>query len=263
MDVQNLFSVKNKVILVTGGAKGIGLMISTGFVAAGARVYITSRDAATCTSVAASLTASGPGTAVALPADLQSHAACVALVAELSKREPAGLHVLVNNAGANWGAPLESYPDAAFTKVLTLNLQRVFTLTQLCVPLLSTAATDADPARIVNIGSIDGLRVPALETYAYSASKAALHHLSRVLAARLGEKRITSNTLACGPFQSRMMAKTLETQGDRIREGVPLGRIGSPEDVAGACIFLSSRAGAYVNGATITVDGGSACAAKL
>lgn len=168
------------------------------------------------------------------------------------------LHVLVNNSGSNWGAPYDEYPDSAWSRVLTLNVQRVFTITQLVTPLLEAASSELDPARIINIGSIDGLKVPSLETFAYSSSKAALHHLSRVLAVHLAQRNITSNTLACGPFESKMMAATLKNFGDAIRSSVPLGRIGTPEDVAGACLFLSSRAGAYINGATITVDGGSA-----
>jgi NAD(P)-dependent dehydrogenase (short-subunit alcohol dehydrogenase family) len=147
--------------------------------------------------------------------------------------------------------------------VLTLNLQRVFTITQLVTPLLEKAAESGDPSRIINIGSVDGLRVPALETFAYSSSKAGLHHLSRVLAFHLGRRNITSNTVACGPFESKMMAATLAKFKESIESNIPLGRIGTPEDVAGTCLFLSSRAGQYVNGATITLDGGSVIAAKL
>ena len=157
-------------------------------------------------------------------------------------------------------------PDAAWDKILTLNLKRVFTLTQAATPLLEAASKgrgSADPARVIHIGSIDGIRVPALETFAYSTSKAALHHLSKVLSSHLGRRGITSNVLACGAFESKMMKATLDKFKGEIENGVPLGRIGSPQDIAGACIFLSSRAGAYINGATITVDGGSHCAAKL
>ena len=176
---------------------------------------------------------------------------------------PPELHVLVNNSGSNWGAPYDQYPESAWTRVLTLNLHRVFTITQLLTPLLEKAAAENDPARVINIGSVDGLRVPALETFAYSSSKAGLHHLSRVLANHLGRRNITSNALACGPFESKMMAETLKKHKDSIERNIPLGRIGTPQDVAGACLFLSSRAGAYVNGATITLDGGSVVTAKL
>jgi len=267
----NLFDVKGKVVLVTGGAKGIGYMIATGFVKAGAKVYIASRDAASLDKAAKDLTALGPGSCHALKADLQKVDDIEKLVAELSRKETK-LNVLVNNSGANWGADYDKYPDEAFTKVLVLNLQRVFTLTQKLTPLLEAGAVSesgskkapfSDPARIINIGSIDGVRVPSLSTYAYSSSKAGLHHLSRALASHLGARGITSNTLACGPFQSKMMQATLDKAGDSIKQGLPLGRIGTPEDVAGACIFLSSRAGAFVTGATIALDGGSLVAAKL
>jgi NAD(P)-dependent dehydrogenase (short-subunit alcohol dehydrogenase family) len=198
----------------------------------------------------------------------------------------AELHVLVNNSGSNWGEEYDKYPDSAWVRVLTLNLQRVFTITQLFTPLMEAAASEGDPARVINIGSVDGIRTPTMGTLfvsppspsyiftmsskkltstpsAYSASKAGLHQLSRVLAYWLGQRNITSNTLACGPFESKMMAATLNKFKDSIVSQIPLGRIGKPEDVAGACIFLSSKAGAYVNGATIALDGGSLVNAKL
>lgn len=184
------------------------------------------------------------------------------MVEELKEKE-SKLHILVNNSGSNWGAPYDEFPDAAWTRVLTLNLTRVFTITQAVTPLLEAAASSGDPARVINIGSVDGLRVPSLETFSYSASKAGLHQLSRVLANHLGKRNITSNALACGPFESKMMAATLKNFGEAIVSGIPLGRIGSPQDVAGACLFLSSRAGAFVNGATIALDGGSLVGSKL
>ncbi|RAL08101.1 short chain dehydrogenase/reductase family [Aspergillus homomorphus CBS 101889] len=262
MDVQKLFDVKGKVVLVTGGAKGIGRMISEGYVTNGATVYISSRDAKACEKAASELNALGKGKAYAIPANFYQEEDIKKLVEELAKRE-SKLHILVNNSGSNWGAPYDEYPSSAWTRVLTLNLHRVFDLTKLLTPLLEKGAAPGDPARVINIGSIDGLRVPALETFAYSASKAGLHHLSRVLASHLGRRNITSNTLACGPFQSKMMAATLEAHRESIEGNIPLGRIGTPEDVAGACLFLGSRAGSYINGATITVDGGSAVASKL
>ncbi|KAJ0120051.1 short chain dehydrogenase reductase family [Diaporthe amygdali] len=264
-----------KVVLVTGGAKGIGRMISEGFVTNGAKVYISSRDGKACDQAAEELTALGKssgGSAASLPADLQSLDACKALAAELGKREPAGLDVLVNNSGAAWGEPLETHPDAAWTKLLTLNLQRVFTLTQLLIPLLekkssskagSSSSASASPARIINIGSIDALRVPTMENYAYSASKAGLHHLTRTLAVALGPRGVTVNTLACGPFPSKMMRAVLDSAGDAIAEANPLGRIGTPQDAAGACLFLCGRAGAFVNGATLALDGGVSLLARL
>ncbi|KAL1955930.1 hypothetical protein VTO42DRAFT_7915 [Malbranchea cinnamomea] len=262
MDVSKLFDVTGKVVLVTGGAKGIGRMISEGFVANGAKVYIAARDLQASEKACQELNALGKGQAFAIQANFYKEEDVKRLFDEFSKREDK-LHVLVNNAGSNWGAPYEEYPSSAWTRVLTLNLQRVFQVTQLFTPLLEKAASELDPARIINIGSIDGLRVPSLETFAYSSSKAGLHHLSRVLAYHLGHRNITSNTLACGPFESKMMAATLQKFRDAIESGIPLGRIGTPQDVAGACLFLASRAGAYINGATITVDGGSVVAAKL
>jgi NAD(P)-dependent dehydrogenase (short-subunit alcohol dehydrogenase family) len=242
-------------------------MISTAYTANGAIVYIASRDGAASERVAAELTSKGPGKAHAIPADLQKVQDIENLVAELTKRERK-LDVLVNNSGANWGESYDTYPDSAWTKVLTLNLQRVFTLTQKCTPLLEAAAKEGgggkeNPARVIHIGSVDGLRVPTFDTFAYSASKAGLHHLSRVLSQHLGRRGITSNVLACGPFESQMMKFTLENFKDAIEGTVPLGRIGTPQDVAGACLFLSSRAGAYINGSTITVDGGSVHESKL
>ncbi|EOD45802.1 putative short chain dehydrogenase reductase family protein [Neofusicoccum parvum UCRNP2] len=265
MDVSNLFSVKGKVVLVTGGAKGIGRMISEGFVTNGAKVYISSRDAKACDAAVAELNKAGAasgGTAHAIPADFYKEEDCKKLADELAKREEK-LHVLVNNSGSNWGAPYDQYPESAWVRVLTLNLHRVFTITQLVTPLMEAAAEEGDPGRVINIGSVDGLRVPALETFAYSSSKAGLHHLSRVLASHLGKRNITSNTLACGPFESKMMAATLKQYKDVIESGIPLHRIGNPEDVAGACLFLSSKAGSFVNGATIALDGGSVINAKL
>ncbi|KAL7807974.1 NAD(P)-binding protein [Trichoderma gracile] len=268
MDIANLFSVKGKVVLVTGGAKGIGRMIAEGFVANGAKVYLTGRDAPACNSAAAELTklgsqSGGGGSAHALPANLQELAQCEALVRRLTELEPRGLHVLVNNAGAAWGADMDSYPDHAWSKVLTLNLHRVFTLTQLCLPLLERAATHEDPARLIHIGSIDGLRVPTVSNVAYAASKAGLHHMSRVMAKELGPRHVTSNVLACGPFATKMMRATLEAAGDALMEEMPRGRIGTPQDVAGASLFLASRAGAFCNGAIIRVDGGASHVSKL
>jgi NAD(P)-dependent dehydrogenase (short-subunit alcohol dehydrogenase family) len=253
-------------------------MISEGYVRNGAKVYISSRDAKACEDVAKELTAIGPGKCYAIAADFYKESECKKLADELKKRETQ-LHVLVNNSGSNWGAPYDEYPDAAWVRVLTLNLQRVFTITQLVTPLLEAAGKSGQPARVINIGSVDGLKVPSLETFAYSSSKAGLHHLSRVLANHLGRRNITyvysgftpcpklttrrSNTIACGPFQSKMMKATLEKFQASMEANIPLGRIGTPEDVAGTCLFLSSRAGAYVNGATITLDGGSVIGSRL
>jgi NAD(P)-dependent dehydrogenase (short-subunit alcohol dehydrogenase family) len=253
--VKDLFSVAGKVVLVTGGSRGIGLMIARGFVEAGARVYVSSRNAEACDKAAAEL--SKLGTCIAIPADVAEEAEIGRLAQAIAEREPA-LHVLVNNAGTNWGAPLAEYPDSAWDKVLALNVKAVFHLTRALLPQLEKAASAADPARVINIGSIDGLHVPDLETYAYSASKAAVHHLTRVLAKKLAKKMITVNAVAPGPFESKMMAQTLRSFGKLIVESCPLKRIGEPEDMAGVAIYLASRAGAYVTGAVIPVDGGLA-----
>jgi len=241
------------VALVTGGSSGIGRMIAQGFVENGARVYISSRKADVCDEVAAEL--SKVGTCIALPADLSTEAEANRLAEELGSREPR-LHVLVNNAGANWGAPYAEFPDSAWDKVLALNVKAVFHLTRALTDRLAAAASDDDPARVINVGSVDGLHVPALETYSYSTSKAAVHHLTRVLARKLAAQRITVNAIAPGPFESKMMAATLDRLGDAIAKACPLGRIGRPEDMAGVAIYLASPASAYVTGAVIPVDGG-------
>ena len=251
--MNDLFSIEGKVALVTGGSRGIGLMIARGYVEAGARVYISSRKSEVCQEVAAEL--SRVGTCEALPADLGREDEARRLAAELASRESA-LHILVNNAGANWGAPLAEFPDDAWDKVLALNVKAVFHLTRALLPQLEAAASHEDPARVINVGSIDGIQVPGLETYSYSASKAAVHHLTRVLARKLAPSRITVNAIAPGPFESKMMAATLDQFRDAIVAGCPLGRIGTPEDMAGITIYLGSRAGAYLTGAVIPVDGG-------
>ena len=250
-----LFSIEGKTALVTGGSRGIGLMIARGMVEAGANVYISSRKAEVCEQVASELSA--VGTCTALPADLSTEEECRRLAAELAGREDR-LHILVNNAGATWGAPMAEFDDKAWDRVLDLNVKGVFHLTRFLVPQLAAAATADDPARVINIGSIDGIHVPALETYSYSASKAAVHQMTRVLAGRLGRQHITVNAIAPGPFESKMMAATLESFGDEIAASAPLGRIGRPDDMAGTAIFLASRAGSYLTGTVIPVDGGIA-----
>jgi len=255
VDTQALFSVAGKTALVTGGGRGIGYMIAAGYVAAGARVYIASRKKDVVDEAAGELSKQGECTAVV--ADLAREDECRRLAEEIAARE-GRLDILVNNAGANWGAPLESYDDAAWSRVLDVNVKGVFHLTRFLAPTLEAAARPDDPARVINVGSIDGIQVPALDTYAYSASKAAVHHLTRVLAKKLAPRGITVNAVAPGPFESKMMAATLERFGDAIVAGCPLGRIGTPEDMAGIAIYLASRAGAYLTGAVIPVDGGIA-----
>lgn len=249
----HLFDLTGKVAVVTGGTRGIGMMIARGLLDAGAKVYISSRKAETGKAAVAEL--SPHGDVISIPADISSETECQRLAAEVGDHER-NLHILVNNAGATWGAPLEEFPASAWDKVLALNLKAPFLLTRAFLPMLETAASADDPARVINIGSIDGLRVPDLETYSYSASKAGIHQLTRVLAKQLGPRHITVNAIAPGPFQSKMTAATLEQFGDIIAARSPLGRIGRPDDVAGTAIYLASRAGAYTTGAIIPVDGG-------
>ncbi|MCC5950152.1 MAG: SDR family oxidoreductase [Nitriliruptoraceae bacterium] len=254
--MSTLFSVEGKVTLVTGGSRGIGEMITRGFVAGGARVYISARSAEACEALADELTAAG-GTCVALPADLSTPQGCTQLAAELAAREDR-LDVLVNNAGAAWGAPIEEYSAAGFDKVLDLNVKAVFLLTQALLPQLRAAASAEDPARMIAIGSIDGIETPYLPTYAYSASKAAVHQLSRHLAKDLAADHINVNAIAPGLFPSKMTAFMFDEAEQATLARIPLGRAGTPEDMAGIAIYLASRAGAYTTGAIIPVDGGFA-----
>ncbi|GIH24306.1 3-oxoacyl-ACP reductase [Acrocarpospora phusangensis] len=246
-----LFSVAGKTVVVTGGSRGIGRMIASGFLDAGATVYISARKKSELDAAAEELGC------VAVQADLSTAEGVAALVEAVSARE-SRLDVLVNNAGATWGAPLAEYPESAFDKLWNINVKGVFYLTQQFLPLLRAAAGPEDPARVINIGSVDGLRVPAMENYAYSAAKAGVHMLTRHLAQRLARESITVNAIAPGPFESKMMAFALDDPATRgaIESHVPLGRIGRPDDMAGAAVFLASRAGAYLTGAVIPVDGG-------
>ena len=253
--LQDLFGIDGNVAVVTGGSRGIGRMIAEGYVRAGARVYITARKAEACEQTAREL--SEFGECVALPGDLSTEQGCNAFAAEIAGRE-SQVDILVNNAGATWGAPLAEYPDAAWDKVLSVNVKGVFHLTRALAPQLRAAASPEAPARVINVGSIDGIHVPMLETYAYSASKAAVHQLTRHLAKRLAPEHITVNAIAPGPFPSKMMAATLDAFSDEIIAGCPLGRIGKSSDMAGVAIYLASPAASYVTGAIIPVDGGIA-----
>ena len=250
--MKNLFSIEGKTALVTGGTSGIGSMIARGYVEAGVKTYVASRSEDACRDTEREL--SKAGTCIAIPANLSTHEGCIGLADRIREQE-SSLDILVNNAGANWGEPYPDFPPKAWDRVLDLNVKGPFFLIQSLTPLLEAASREGDPSRVINIGSIDGLTVPVLDTYSYSTSKAAIHHLTRVLARKLAPN-ITVNAVAPGPFPSKMMKATLDNFGDMIREGCALKRIGEPEDMAGIAIYLASRAGAYVTGAVIPVDGG-------
>jgi NAD(P)-dependent dehydrogenase (short-subunit alcohol dehydrogenase family) len=252
MNVNELFSVAGKVALVTGGSRGIGEMIARGFVASGARVYISSRKADACESLAAEL--SREGECIAVPADLSRMDEVERLAGELRSREHK-LHILVNNAGAAWAEPLDTFSERGWDRVVDLNLKAVFFLTQRLIGGLEAAATADDPARVINIGSIDGLVPPALATFPYSASKAGVHQLTGHLARYLGRRNITVNAIAPGYFPTKMTESVMDDEAALLRH-VPLGRPGRPTDMAGTALFLASRAGAYLTGAVIRVDGG-------
>ena len=253
--IGELFDVSGKAAVVTGGGRGIGLMIARGLVQAGARVVIASRKAEDLEAAAAELRAHGE--CEAIPADLSTPEGAHALAELVRARLPA-LHILVNNSGATWGAPLEEFPASGWDRVIHTNLEGVFHLTTGLLPALRAAARAEDPARVINVGSIDGLRVPLAENFSYSASKAAVHMLTRHLARRLTGEHITVNAIAPGPFESKMMAFILDTPEKRaqVEQMVPLRRVGRPDDAAGLTLFLASRAGSYVTGAVIPLDGG-------
>jgi NAD(P)-dependent dehydrogenase (short-subunit alcohol dehydrogenase family) len=255
--LDELFSVSGKTALVTGGATGIGRMIATGLARAGATVLISSRKGADCERVAAELNAVGAGRAEGFAGDVSSDAGIAALVQAVKARADR-LHILVNNAGAAWGEPLESFPYKAWSKVLDVNVTAVFHLTRELLPLLQNAATPADPARVINLGSVMGTQPIGQGNYSYTASKAAVHHLTRTLALELAPRHVTVNAFAPGPFQSRMMdfAVGTDAKAAAVGERVPLGRIGAPDDIAGATLYLCSRAGSNVTGAILPLDGG-------
>lgn len=250
----DLFSIEGRSALVTGGSSGIGLMIAEAFVRAGANVTIASRKADVCEQVAAELSAHGECRAI--PADLSTEDGCRGLAAAYLAGSDE-LDILVNNAGATWGAPLAEFDDAAWNRTLDLNVKGVFHTTKFLLDALRRASAPDEPSRVINIGSIDGIHVPILETYSYSASKAAVHQLTRHLAAKLAPE-ITVNAIAPGPFQSRMMRAMLEAVGDQVAASAPMRRIGRPDDMAGAALYLASRAAAYVTGVILPVDGGIA-----
>jgi NAD(P)-dependent dehydrogenase (short-subunit alcohol dehydrogenase family) len=253
--MRNLFSVEGKTALVTGGSRGIGEMIARGLVENGAKVYISSRKAEACDALAAEL--SQHGQCFSLPFDISALSGIEGLASALMGRE-SKLDLLVNNAGATWGAPLDTFPETGWDRTVDLNLKSVFFLTQKLLPLLRASASRDQPARVINIASVNGVQPPALESYAYSASKAGCIMLTRHLAKRLAREHILVNAVAPGPFPTKMMAGILAEHGDAIADSNPLGRLGTPEDIAGVVLFLSSRASAYTTGAYIPCDGGSA-----
>ncbi|MGP3769813.1 SDR family oxidoreductase [Streptomyces sp. SDT5-1] len=253
-----LFDLRGKHALVTGGTRGIGMMIARGLLQAGARVVISSRDAEACARATEHL--SEFGEVRAIPADLSRHDECRRL-SDLVTADAERLDILVNNAGAMWDEPLETFPDAAWDTVVDLNLKSPFWLIQALLPALRKAGTVDDPARIINIGSIAAIHIPQRPNYSYSSSKAALHQLTRVLAKELGPQHVTVNAVAPGPFPSKMMAETLDELGEAIAAAAPLRRIGRDDDMAGVAVFLAGRAGAYLTGTVIPVDGGIATTA--
>ena len=255
MEISDLFDVSGKAAVVTGGSRGIGAMIARGLVANGVRTYITARKAEACDAMAAELSALGE--CVSFPADLSTADGVAGFVSRFAEREDR-LHILVNNAGAAWGAALGEFPELGFDKVLDINVKAPFMLTQALLAHLKAGATAEDPARVIMIGSIDGIRVPVGDNYSYSASKAGIHMMARHMAAHLVRDNITINSIAPGPFESKMMAYRLDDPDSRrmVEQSVPRRRIGSPEDIAGTVIFLASRAGAFTTGSVIPVDGG-------
>lgn len=261
MYTTDLFNVQGKVAIVTGGSRGIGAMIARGLVSNGVKTYITARKAQPCDEMAAEL--SKIGECISIPADLSTDEGLAEFVAAVTEKEDK-IDILVNNAGASWGAPMGEFPGIGFDKVLNINVKAPFMLTQALLPHLKASASETDPARVIMISSIDGIRISEMDTFSYSASKAGVAHMGRQMAKNFAPDNITVNMIAPGPFESQMMAFALNDEKMRaaIESDNPRKRIGSPEDVAGTTIFLCSRAGAYITGAIIAVDGGMASLAS-
>lgn len=261
--MKNLFSVQDKVVVVTGGSRGIGEMIAAGYLANGAKVYITSRKADICNATAERLASTWGGSCTSIPADMATLAGIEGFVAELTTKEN-HVDILVNNAGVAWGAPLEDFPEVGWDKVMDTNVKGVFFLTQKLLPLLEQSAAHESPSYVINVGSIDGIKTPVFDNFSYGPSKAAVHHLTRVLAAHLIKRNIIVNGIAPGPFPTYMLSTgvgaggdTENTDWDAVGKGNPRRRVGTPEDIAGLAIFLSSRACGFTVGDVITCDGGT------
>lgn len=264
--MKDLFSIAGKVALITGGSRGIGEMIAAGFLANGAKVYISARKAEACDATAQRLCKEYGGECISIPANLSELDGIEKLANRVTELEPK-LDILVNNAGVSWGQPLDEFPEIGWDKVMDTNVKGVFFLTQKLLPLLRKSANSEDPARVINVGSIDGIKNPVFDTFSYGPSKAAVHHLTRVLAAHLVKENILVNAIAPGPFPTYMLSTgvggggdTENTDWDRVARGNPRGRVGTAEDIAGLAIFLSSRASAFTVGEVITCDGGTVIA---
>lgn len=254
MDLVGLFDIRDKVVLITGGSRGIGRAMAEGLVHAGARVYIGGRNVQRCQDTAAELAQFGE--CFPLPGKLHDVQTAQALAHSFTQRETR-LDVLINNAGTMWAAPIEEYPESGWDKVFDTNVKSVFFLIQALLPMLRSAACPDEPARIINVGSIQGFALAPHETYAYSSSKAAVHHLTKVLADRLVRENITVNAIAPGIYPSKMVAGTVDRDGEEAVVGrVPMGRLGKPTDVAGAAVFLSAPCSSYITGTVLPVDGG-------
>ena len=256
--LEDLFTLNGKTALVTGAATGIGRMAATALAGAGARVLIASRKGEACEAVAAEINGIGlPGSVEGFAGDVSSKEGIDALVAEINARTDA-LHILINNAGITWGAPMQEFPYEAWGKVMDVNVTGLFYLSQQLLPKLETSSSKEDPARVINLGSVMGTAALGEGAYSYSASKAAVHHITRIMARELAERHITFNAFAPGPFQSKMtaFATATEEQAKHVGTGVPLGRIGSPDDIAGATLYLCGKGGSYITGAVLPLDGG-------
>lgn len=260
--MQGLFSVKDKVVIVTGGSRGIGEMIAAGFVANGARVYISSRKADACEATAQRLIDTYGGECIAIPADLSTMEG-IQTFSDAFKAREQRLDVLINNAGVAWGAPLEEFPEKGWDKVMDTNVKGPFFLIQAMLPLLESAGDHENPSRVINVGSIDGIKTPVFDNFSYGPSKAAIHHMTRVMAAHLIKRHIIVNGIAPGPFPTWMLSTgvggggdTEKTDWDAVGRGNPRGRVGTAEDIAGLAIFLASRASGFTVGEIVKCDGG-------